>query len=47
MKADNYWQLFMQTGSPEAYLLFNQARRMEETHVPDDTGTGTADHGLQ
>jgi len=47
MKANDYWQVFLQTGSPEAYLLFNEARRLENANVPDDTGAGPARYGLQ
>lgn len=47
MDVTDYWQLFLETGSPEAYLLYNQAKRMENTHVSDNTGTGSAGNGLQ
>jgi hypothetical protein len=47
MKSDAYWQLFLQTGSPEAYLLYNQARRLEQTHVFEHQGAGAAHHDLQ
>lgn len=47
MNAQEYWKLFMETGAPELYLLYNNARRMEKSHVLDDTGPGTAGHTLQ
>lgn len=47
MKSEAYWQLFLQTGSPEIYLLYNNARRMEQTHVFDDPGPGFTGHALQ
>lgn len=47
MNAAVLWQMFLETGAPEAYLLYNKARRMEEIHVFDDSGTGSAGHGLQ
>lgn len=48
MNARNYWQLFLTTGSPEAYLLYHEAKRMEtEPHVFDDPGAGAAGNGLQ
>ena len=47
MKAQDYWNIFLVTGAPEAYLLYNQARRMEETHVSDPTGAGSSCFGLQ
>ena len=47
MNAAVYWKIFMETGAPEAYVMYNQAKRMENTHVFDDQGFGTAGHGLQ
>ena len=47
MNAQNYWQIFLETGAPEMYLLYNQARKMEEGHVLDDPGAGAAGHSLQ
>ena len=40
MIADNYWSLFLETGAPEAYILYNIARRMEDKHVLDRPSTG-------
>ena len=47
MDAKDYWQMFMETGAPELYMLYSQALKMEEVHVPDDTGAGAAGYGLQ
>ncbi len=47
MLAQDYWQMFMETGVPEYYLLYNNARKMEKSHVLDDSGAGTAGHSLQ
>lgn len=47
MDAQNLWQIFLETGAPEMYLLYNKARKMEELHVLDDPGTGAAGHQLQ
>ena len=47
MNAAEYWKIFMETGAPEAYVMYNQAKRMENTHVFDDQGFGAAGHGLQ
>jgi hypothetical protein len=47
MNAQDYWSVFLETGAPEFYLLYNQARRMEEIHVFNDSGAGSAGHGLQ
>ena len=47
MKAGELWSVFLETGAPEVYLLYNEARRMEETHVFDDPGIGSAGFRLQ
>lgn len=47
MKAVDYWQLFLRTGSPEAYLKFNEARRLEQEYVPEYEGPGCPGHKLQ
>lgn len=47
MNAQEYWQFFLETGAPEIYLLYNNARKMENTHVFDDSGPGASGHGLQ
>ena len=47
MNAKDYWNIFMETGAPEMYLLFQQVRRMEERYVPVDQGSGPAGFGLQ
>lgn len=47
MNAQNFWQMFLETGAPEMYLLYNKARKLEETHVLDDPGPGAAGHALQ
>jgi len=47
MNAKAYWQLFMDTGAPEAYVLYQQALKMEGNHVPDDSGSGAPRYGLQ
>ena len=47
MNANEYWNMFVETGAPEFYLLFNRARRVEEGYVSDNTGSGAASIGLQ
>ena len=47
MNARDYWQIFLDTGAPEMYLMYNKARKMEMTHVPDSQGTGSAGDSLQ
>ena len=46
MRSQDYWQIFLETGSPEVYLLFINARKMENTHVFDDTRSGTQSYSL-
>ena len=40
------WQLFLETGAPEAYLLYKK-QQAEENHVSDHTGHRPQSHGLQ
>lgn len=47
MDVKDYWQLFLETGAPEAYLMYSRALKMEGNHVPESPGPGTAGHGLQ
>ena len=46
MKSQDYWQIFMDTGAPEAYLLY-KAKEAEENHVSDHPGHRSESHGLQ
>ena len=47
MTSQDYWQMFLETGAPEMYLLYNNARKMEISHVLDNPGPGAAGHNLQ
>ena len=47
MNAQLCWQLFLETGSPEAYLMYNEAKRLEQRHVPQYKGPGGSGHSLQ
>lgn len=47
MTAMDYWQMFLETGAPELYLLYNNARKTENVHVLDDPGIGTSGNALQ
>lgn len=46
MNAMDYWQLFLETGAPEAYLMYRR-HKTEGTHVFDDSGHRSEGHGLQ
>lgn len=47
MNSQGYWQLFMKTGLPEAYLLYNEARRAEEKHVFESSGPCAQSNTIQ
>lgn len=47
MKAKDFWSVFLETGAPEAYLLYSAALKTEGKHVPDDAGSGPESLGLQ
>ena len=47
MRAIDAWKLFAETGLPEYYMLYANVKRMENSHVPDDPGTGAPGYGLQ
>ncbi len=47
MKARDYWDIFLDTGAPEAYLLYSKALKMEAENVFKDEGACAASHGLQ
>ncbi len=47
MRAMDYWQLFLETGAPEAYLMYSTQLKSEITNVYDDPGHRPKGHGLQ
>lgn len=47
MEAKDYWNIFLETGAPEAYLMYARALKSEVSHVSDNKSLGAADHGLQ
>ena len=47
MNANDYWNFFLETGAPEYYLLYQNALKMEESHVFDDSGHCPPGYGLQ
>lgn len=46
MQAEAMWNLFLETGVPEYYLMYRQARA-EMNHVFEDEGLGPAGSSLQ
>lgn len=47
MPSQDYWNLFLETGMPEAYLLYKSVLKTENSHVFDDSRPGTTGHSLQ
>jgi hypothetical protein len=47
MNAKDYWTVFLETGAPEAYLLYSAALKTEGKNVPDDSGRCPENNGLQ
>ena len=47
MNATDYWSLFLETGAPEVYLLYNKVKKSEAHNVFIDTGTCPAGHDIQ
>ncbi len=47
MKATDYWQLFLETGAPEAYLMYSKQLKSEVSHVFNDSGRSPESNGLQ
>ncbi len=47
MNAQDLWQVFLETGAPEMYLLYNKARKAETTYVLDGSGVGAESNDLQ
>ena len=39
MDAQSYWELFLETGAPEIYMLY-RAQKSEDSHVPEDKRFG-------
>lgn len=47
MKSENLWQAFLDTGAPELYLLYAEAKKAEETDVFKSSGVGITCDQLQ
>ncbi len=46
MNAMNYWQLFLETGAPEMYLMYTRMRRQEAGDVFENKGPGGSGHAI-
>lgn len=47
MNAVDYWQLFLETGAPEAYLMYKKEEKTEGSYVFDRPGHRPESYGLQ
>ena len=47
MESARLWNLFLQTGAPELYLLYAKVKKQEASHVCEDTGAGYSGNQLQ
>ena len=47
MNAQDDWTLFMETGAPEAYLMYSKALISEGSHVFNDPVQRPQGNGLQ
>ena len=47
MNASDYWTLFLETGAPEAYLLYSKQVKSEAQYVLDRSGHRPESDGLQ
>ncbi len=47
MNSHFFWNVFIQTGAPEAYLLYQRAKRMEDVYVPDNQSLSAEGEGIR
>lgn len=47
MNAGDYWKAFLDSGIPEYYLMFCNARKVEESNVFDYTSAGDSRISIQ
>ena len=47
MNAQDYWMIFMETGLPEAYMLYSRAKKMESSNVSDNESACPEGNRLQ
>lgn len=46
MNQQAMWSVFLNTGAPEAYLLYCEARKVKEPYVSDNQGTCDQSHKI-
>lgn len=47
MEAKDYWQLFLETGAPEMYMLYSKMAKTEAANVSDNPSPGVTGYGVQ
>ena len=47
MNAGDYWNMFMETGAPEIYLLYTKAVKTEAQNVSKNKSTGPSGNSVQ
>ena len=47
MNSMDCWKLFLETGAPEAYLLYSRKLKSEANYVYDHSGHRPESNGLQ
>ena len=45
--AKEYWQLFLETGAPELYMMYTRALKSEGNNVPEHHSIGAESQRLQ
>ncbi len=46
MDSTFFWEMFLETGAPEMYLFYHEAKKTEESYVSDRSGSGSASQSL-
>lgn len=47
MDAKEYWQLFLETGAPEVYMMYTRVLKAEGSHVSEYNSLGAESERLQ
>lgn len=47
MPSQDYWNLFLETGLPEAYLLYKSVLKAENSHVFDNSRPCSPGNSIQ
>lgn len=47
MNQQAMWSIFLQTGAPEAYLLYCEARKAKDNYVSDNPGACDPSYKIQ